>query len=95
MKKNEYSLKEAFQEMFEEYQMQEKITAVRAASSWGKVMGSSIERYTKKVFVKDHGLYIKLSSPVLKQELSFNKHSIISLINQELGVDFIREIHLI
>ncbi|XOD69530.1 MAG: DUF721 domain-containing protein [Flavobacteriales bacterium AspAUS03] len=94
MKKNEYSIKEAFQKMFEEYKMQEKITAVKAVSSWGKVMGPCIEKYTEKISVKNRNLHIKLSSSALKQELSFGKQHIISLINQELNEDFIQEVYL-
>ncbi|XOD66531.1 MAG: DUF721 domain-containing protein [Flavobacteriales bacterium Tduv] len=95
MKKNEFSIKEAFQEMFEEYQMQEKITAEKVISSLYKVMDSSIEKYTEIFFVKKRTLYIKLSSPALKQELSFGKQRIIALINEEVGKDFIQEVHLI
>lgn len=95
MKKNEYSIKEVFQEMFEEYRMQEKITAEKAISSWGKVMGPSIQKYTEKIFIKNRSLYIKLSSPALKQELSFGKQSIIALINEELEKNFIQEAYLI
>ncbi|XCI74627.1 MAG: DUF721 domain-containing protein [Flavobacteriales bacterium] len=94
MKKNEYSLKEAFQEMFEEYKMKEKIIAVKAVSSWSKVMGPYIEKYTEKVSIKNRSLHIKLSSPALKQELSFGKQHIISLINQELNEDFIQKVYL-
>jgi hypothetical protein len=58
-------------------------------------MENGIANYTKDINLKNKTLYIKLSSPALKQELSYGKEKLKNLINQKFEKEIINRIVLI
>ena len=62
---------------------------------WFEVMENGIANYTKDINLKNKTLYIKLSSPALKQELSYGKEKLKNLINQKFEKEIINRIVLI
>ena len=62
---------------------------------WFEVMENGIANYTKDINLKNKTLYIKLSSPSLKQELSYGKEKLKNLINQKFEKKIINRIVLI
>lgn len=95
MKKNQYSLKEAMDEMFKESGMKKKILSLRSKDLWIDTMGDFIGKYTKEVFLKDHAIYVCLTSAELREELSFSKTKIIASLNENLKEVLISEIYFI
>ncbi len=69
-----------------------KITETRIMSSWEKVMGGHIARYTESVSVRQGKLTVRLRSSVLRNELEYGREKIIRLINEELGEEVIRDV---
>ena len=61
---------------------------------WFEVMENGIANYTKDINLKNKTLYIKLSSPGLKQELSYGKEKLKNLINQKFEKEIINRIVL-
>ncbi len=59
-----------------------------------KTMGKNIQKYTFKVVYRKGTLYVKLKSSVLKEELKYEKHKVIKLINNELGKEYIKDIEI-
>ena len=51
---------------------------------WLNVMGKNVSQYTDKIYIKNSILYLKISSSVLKQELSYEKAIIIENFNKEI-----------
>ena len=45
------------------------------------MMKNGVTNYTQEVKLRNKILYIKLSSPALKQELSYGKQKLIDMIN--------------
>ena len=58
---------------------------VKIQSVWKKIMGSNINSYTSDITLKKRTLYVKLSSSVLREELSYGKEKIIKILNEEFG----------
>ena len=58
---------------------------VKIQSVWKKMMGSNINSYTSDISLKKRTLYVKLSSSVLREELSYGKEKIIKILNEEFG----------
>ncbi len=52
--------------------------------AWKNLMGNGVNSYTQEVILKGTTLYVKLSSAVLREELSYGKHKIIKMLNEEL-----------
>lgn len=92
---NEYTLKEAIEELLEAFRLQDGILESRIIQSWAKITGKVISKHTEKIYIRNKKLYLKLDSPALKNELSFAKEKLISLINKEAKQVAIEEIILL
>lgn len=63
-------------------------------AAWGRLLGPGIESYTLDVFLKRETLYVALSSPIVREELSYGKAKIIKMINEDLRKEVIKDIIL-
>ncbi|MFC2110833.1 DUF721 domain-containing protein [Bacteroidota bacterium] len=91
---NEVSLGDAIKELIETYKLGSKLNEINISSSWEKLMGKMIAKHTVEIKLVNHKLFITLSSSALRQELSFAKSKIMSLLNEELGSNAIKEVIL-
>ncbi len=57
----------------------------RITEAWPEVMGTTISRYTKQVFVRDGKLHVKLSSAPLRQNLMMEHKRIAQKLNEHVG----------
>ncbi len=89
---NEQSLGEVIKAFLKKCHLEEKIKETRILSSWERVMGKNIARYTSRVELRKTTLIIHMSSSVLRNELSMAKSKIIDMINEEAGEKVIDKI---
>ena len=61
---------------------------------WFELMDNGIANYTLDVKLRNKTLYIKLSSPALKQELSYGKEKLMDLINKKFDEEIVQKIVL-
>ncbi len=61
---------------------------------WFELMDNGIANYTLDVNLRNKTLYIKLSSPALKQELSYGKEKLMDLINRKFDKEIVQKIVL-
>jgi hypothetical protein len=59
---------------------------------WEAVMGPAITKYTQNIKLERETLYIKLTSSVLREELSYGKQKIIKNLNEELKKELIKKL---
>ena len=93
-KGNEYTLKQAIEEMMNTYRLQGKVDEVKLLNSWEKVMGPAIAKYTRKIYIQGRILYIELSSAPLREELSYARSKMVKMLNEEAGGSVIDDIVL-
>ncbi len=91
-KSNQQPLKEVIEEYLAAFKLDTKLSEIKLVSSWDKLMGKTISRHTQEIYIKNKILYLKLSSSVLKNELSYGKQKIIELLNKEAGAEVITEV---
>ncbi len=91
---NQQPLKEVIDDWLSNHPMANKAKVTRIAHLWGQLLGPSVKNRTTNIYFKDGILNVKLSSSVLKNELSFAKKSIIESINKELGEETVVDIVL-
>ncbi len=91
-KKNDLSLQEAMQAMLQQYRLEPQLKETRVKMLWEKLMGKTISTYTSNIQVRKNVLYLTILSAPLKQELSYGKDKIKSLLNDEIGEEFIKEV---
>lgn len=62
--------------------------------AWMTLLGNGVKSYTRRVTFKNGILYAELTSAVLREELSYGKSKIISMINEELGREVVKDVVL-
>jgi hypothetical protein len=61
-------------------------------SLWEQLMGKTISTYTANLSVRKNVLYLTILSAPLKHELTFAREKIKTLLNEELGEEFIKDV---
>lgn len=88
------NLGDALKEFIKENELQKGIDKVNARDAWAKLMGNGVNNYTQNVELKGETLYVSLTSSVLREELSYGKSKIITMINEELGKEMVKKLIL-
>jgi predicted nucleic acid-binding Zn ribbon protein len=91
---NDYSLKEALQQLVESYRLRPKLQEALLIESWEELVGPAVSRRTMELKIKGDTLQIRVNSSVLREELHFSKAKIMQLVNEKLGANVIREVTL-
>ncbi len=93
-KREETSLGDVIKDFINVNHLQSGLDKVSVKDAWGNVMGTPIVKYTTNIVLERDVLYVKLSSSVLRVELSCGKEKIIRMINEEMGKDLITKLVL-
>ncbi|HAJ99831.1 MAG TPA: DUF721 domain-containing protein [Bacteroidales bacterium] len=88
-KTNQQSIGEIMKTVLKNLNIEDKVLESTLNDLWEKEMGVTIARYTTKLTFKNGNLTVFLSSPVLKQELSYSKEKILAMLNKSLGHNLI------
>jgi len=88
------SISEALREFVETNKLETGLNKINVADAWNKLMGNGVNHYTTSVQLERETLYVQLSSSVLREELSYGKEKIITMLNEELGKDIIKKLIL-
>jgi predicted nucleic acid-binding Zn ribbon protein len=64
----------------------------RLVESWPVVAGELIARYTTRVTIYNQTLYVSLSAPALRTELSMRRQEYIQKLNTVVGAQIISDI---
>lgn len=57
----------------------------RAVAAWDTLMGPTIVAYTGDKFIKNQTMYVKITNPALRQDLSMMRTRIVQRINEAVG----------
>jgi predicted nucleic acid-binding Zn ribbon protein len=85
---------DAIKALLKQYHIDTKFDEASVVGSWERLVGKPIAKRTKKVFLRNHVLFVELTSPSLKHDLSYSKSNILELFQKEFGKDVIKEIVL-
>lgn len=88
----EFSMQEAMEQFLRQSRLKNGIQAVRIESVWEELMGKTIAKYTEKIQIINQTLFITTSVAPLKNELLYQKETIIQRINEMMGEKVIREV---
>ena len=64
----------------------------RLVESWPQVAGAAIARYTTSVAIANQTLFVRLSSPALRADLSMRRQEFVRLLNHHVGAQVIADI---
>ena len=88
----EISLQDAIQQFLQKSRLKSGIQALRIEDVWEELMGKTIAKYTDKIQIINHTLYISSSVAPLKNELLYQKEKIIERINEALGEKVVSDV---
>lgn len=69
-----------------------KIKEMRVLQAWDKVVGSYIAGDTAEINICNGVLFIRLNSPIIRNEISMRKTQIINRLNEEIGENIVKSI---
>ena len=64
----------------------------RLIAAWPEVMGEMIAGYTQNLFIKNQTLFVHLSNPALRADLSMMRLEIVKKLNAAVGSQVIADI---
>ena len=88
------SLAEAIQDYLKEMNLEDKLKEIGLINSWEETVGKAIFSRTSKIYIKDHILYIHLSSSVVRNELLMLRQALKEKLNEKAGAEIIKDIIL-
>jgi predicted nucleic acid-binding Zn ribbon protein len=88
------SLAEAVKDYINEMNLGEKLSEIGVISSWEEIVGKAISSRTSKIYIKDHILYVHLTSSVVRNELLMLREVLKEKLNEKAGSEVIRDIVL-
>ena len=91
---NESSISDVLKQFIVVNKLENGMDKIDVEQAWKNLMGNGVNSYTQEVILKGSTLYVKLTSAVLREELSYGKEKIIKMINEELRKDLITAVVL-
>ena len=88
------TLAEAIKDYITEMNLGDKLSETAVVNSWEETVGKAISSGTSKIYVKDHVLYVHLTSSVVRNELMMLRESLRNKLNEKAGKEIIRDIVL-
>ena len=85
---------EVIKELLKNYDITSKFNEAHVITSWDKLMGPSVTKYTVKIEVEKRILFVKLSNAALKQELSYAREKIKKMLNDEVGEEVLIDVRI-
>ncbi len=90
-----FSVKDLMKSFIKENNLSKGMQKLKIEESWEKLMGQGVASYTESVQLQNKTLIIKLSSSVLREELSYGKEKIIKMLNEEMGEKVVSKLLLV
>lgn len=91
---NESSISDVLQQFIQQNRLEAGMDKIDVEQAWKNLMGNGVNSYTQEVILKGSTLYVKLTSAVLREELSYGKQKIITMLNEELRKEVVKDLIL-
>lgn len=89
---NESSISEVLQQFIQVNRLEAGMDKIDVEQAWKNLMGNGVNSYTQEVILKGTTLYVKITSAVLREELSYGKQKIIVMLNEELRKEVVKDL---
>ena len=87
------TLKDVLLRTLREQGLETPLLQKRLVESWPKVVGPVIARYTLNTYIYNQTLFVRLSNPSLRSDLSMMRQELVKKLNAEVGEQVITDIH--
>ena len=66
----------------------------RVVDAWAKVTGRVVAQYTAEKFIKTQVLFVKITNPALRQDLSMMRSQLVRRLNESAGGSIISDVRI-
>ena len=87
-----FKLWDALKQFVQSRKLKNGIRAAQIEEVCEEIMGTTIAKYTDKIYIFDKKLFIETNVGPLKNELGFQKTLIIERVNEKMGENIINEV---
>ena len=91
-KRREKALKDLILQNLRMQGLETPLLQKRLIEAWPVVAGEAIARYTTDVNIYNQTLYVKLSAPALRADLSMRRQEFVSRLNEYVGNQVIADV---
>ena len=91
-KRNVQSLKDIILRSLHEQGLETPLLQKRLVEAWPKIAGPVIARYTLNTYIYNQTLFVRLSNPALRSDLSMRKQELTKQLNDSVGEQVIADI---
>ena len=91
-RRNSESLTDVLRGYLREEGLETPLNQYRIIDSWKEVLGAGVARYTGNMFIKNQTLFVKITSPVLKNDLMMARTRLVTQLNEQVGAYVISDI---
>jgi hypothetical protein len=88
----EANLGDALKAFLEKSRIKSGVKALQIKDAWEQIMGKTVAKYTDKIQVVNKTLFVHTAIGPLKQELSYQKKTIVDRVNELLGPGTIEDV---
>lgn len=64
----------------------------RVMDAWPLIAGPAVERYTRETYIRNQTMYVQLTNPALRADLSMKRQEFVRLLNNHVGSNVIIDI---
>jgi len=64
----------------------------RLVDAWAGVVGEMVNRYTTEKYIRNQVLFVKISNPALRQDLSMMRTQLVRRLNDAVGTAVISDV---
>lgn len=91
-KRDVLSVKDIILRTLREQGLETPLLQKRLVEAWGEVAGPAIARYTLNTYIYNQTLYVRLSSPALRADLSMRRQEFTRRLNEAVGEQVITDV---
>lgn len=86
------SIGNVFTQLFRDLGIEKAIQQNQAVTKWSDIVGERIAEFSEAQRIENGVLYVKVNSPVWRNELVFMKSSLINSVNEALAKNVVKDI---
>ncbi|MFN5171040.1 MAG: DUF721 domain-containing protein [Cyclobacteriaceae bacterium] len=84
----------AIRHLLQSYRLAGRFDEANVVASWERLVGKSVARQTRKIFIRNRVLFVELQSAGLKHDLNLHKAQILDVLRKEFGQDAVQDLVL-
>ncbi|TAE51375.1 MAG: DUF721 domain-containing protein [Bacteroidetes bacterium] len=88
------SLGEAIESFLDQHGLRDDADMHQILTDWEQLMGRPVATQTEKIWFEQGVLFIRISNPVWKNELTLARIKIRDMINQRVGRELVTEVRV-